>query len=73
MKKVIHVPSSSDVSLPPSPVKCIGQSGCLTSLGSEYEKIIIQVRESQHEYLTGRLNMSHIQRRVAGLCPLNAL
>lgn len=44
------------------------KSGCLTGLGPEYDEILIKVRESQPEYLTGRLN---IQRRVAGLCPLN--
>ncbi|XP_050221947.2 O-fucosyltransferase 37 [Mercurialis annua] len=48
------------------------RSGCLTGLGSEYDKIICQVRDSQSEYLTGRLNMSHTERRLAGLCPLNA-
>ncbi|CAL1389059.1 unnamed protein product [Linum trigynum] len=48
------------------------RSGCLTGLGREYDKIIDQMRESEPEYLTGRLNMSHIQRRQSGLCPLNA-
>ncbi|XP_037496434.1 O-fucosyltransferase 37 isoform X2 [Jatropha curcas] len=49
------------------------RSGCLTGLGQEFDKIIAEVREAQPEYLTGRLNMSHTQRRLAGLCPLNAL
>eukprot|EP00257_Ricinus_communis_P001146 XP_002511216.2 O-fucosyltransferase 37 [Ricinus communis] len=49
------------------------RSGCLTGLGAEYDRIISQVRNSQTEYLTGRLNMSHMERRLAGLCPLNAI
>lgn len=49
------------------------RTGCLTGLGPEYDYIITKVRESQPEYLTGRLNMSYTQRRLAGLCPLNAL
>ncbi|XP_065876362.1 O-fucosyltransferase 37 [Euphorbia lathyris] len=49
------------------------RSGCLTGLGHQYDKIIAQVRESQTEYLTGRLNMSYTERRLAGLCPLNAV
>uniref|UniRef100_A0A0A0LTT0 O-fucosyltransferase family protein n=1 Tax=Cucumis sativus TaxID=3659 RepID=A0A0A0LTT0_CUCSA len=49
------------------------RSGCPTGLGSDYDAIIAETRNSQPEYLTGRINMSHIQRRRAGLCPLNAL
>ncbi|KAL5750732.1 hypothetical protein ACOSP7_025335 [Xanthoceras sorbifolium] len=49
------------------------RTGCLTGLGPEYDETITKVRESQNEYLTGKLNMSHVQRRFAGLCPLNAL
>ncbi|XP_038685796.1 O-fucosyltransferase 37 [Tripterygium wilfordii] len=49
------------------------RTGCLTGLGPEYDKIITKTRESQPQYLTGRLNMTHAQRRLAGLCPLNAL
>lgn len=48
------------------------RTGCLTGLGLEYDETIAKIRESQPEYLTGKLNMSHIQRRLAGLCPLNA-
>ncbi|KAK9198209.1 hypothetical protein WN944_013393 [Citrus x changshan-huyou] len=48
------------------------RTGCLTGLGLEYDEIIAKIRESQPEYLTGKLNMSHIQRRLAGLCPLTA-
>ncbi|KAJ4821864.1 hypothetical protein Tsubulata_038437 [Turnera subulata] len=49
------------------------RSGCLTGLGPKYDKIIAKIRESQPQYLTGRLNMNHMERRLAGLCPLNAL
>nr|ADN33952.1 hypothetical protein [Cucumis melo subsp. melo] len=49
------------------------RSGCRTGLDSDYDAIIAKIRNSQPEYLTGRINMSHIQRRRAGLCPLNAL
>ncbi|XVF08736.1 hypothetical protein REPUB_Repub07fG0028800 [Reevesia pubescens] len=49
------------------------RTGCLTGLGSEYDKIITQIQKSQPQYLTGRLNMNYTQRRLSGLCPLNAL
>ncbi|CAK9170977.1 unnamed protein product, partial [Ilex paraguariensis] len=49
------------------------RSGCLTGLGPEYDDIINSDRESRPEFLTGRLNMSYAQRRLMGLCPLNAL
>lgn len=48
------------------------RTGCLTGLGPQYDHIIAKLRESQPEYLTGRLNMTYTQRRLAGLCPLNA-
>lgn len=49
------------------------RTGCLTGLGPEFDDVIEKTRRSQPEYLTGRLNMSYVQRRLAGLCPLNAL
>ncbi|EOY22430.1 O-fucosyltransferase family protein, putative [Theobroma cacao] len=49
------------------------RTGCLTGLGPEYDKIITQIRESQPRYLTARVNMNYTQRRLSGLCPLNAL
>ncbi|KAJ0048099.1 hypothetical protein Pint_15706 [Pistacia integerrima] len=49
------------------------RTGCLTGLGSEYDETIAKIRQSQPEYLTAKLNMTHVQRRLAGLCPLNAL
>ncbi|OMO71760.1 GDP-fucose protein O-fucosyltransferase [Corchorus olitorius] len=49
------------------------RTGCLTGLGPEYDKIVTQLQKSQPQYLTGRVNMSYTQRRLSGLCPLNAL
>ncbi|KAF8399909.1 hypothetical protein HHK36_015779 [Tetracentron sinense] len=49
------------------------RTGCLTGLGQEIDDIITKERETQPEFLTGRLNMSYDRRRLAGLCPLNAL
>ncbi|KAL9243403.1 hypothetical protein vseg_017296 [Gypsophila vaccaria] len=48
------------------------RTGCRTGLGSNYDQIIQQERNTKPEYLTGRINMSYPQRRLAGLCPLNA-
>ncbi|KAI3981683.1 hypothetical protein MKX01_020626 [Papaver californicum] len=48
------------------------RTGCRTGLGSKFDDIIIKERESRPEFLTGRLNVSATQRRLAGLCPLNA-
>ncbi|GMN56793.1 hypothetical protein TIFTF001_025901 [Ficus carica] len=49
------------------------RTGCRTGLGPEYDDVITKVRNSQPEFLTGSLNMTYAQRRLAGLCPLNAL
>ncbi|XVF49661.1 hypothetical protein PTKIN_Ptkin04bG0030800 [Pterospermum kingtungense] len=49
------------------------RTGCLTGLGPKYDQIITQTQRSHPQYLTGRLNMSYTQRRLSGLCPLNAL
>ncbi|XP_030492929.2 O-fucosyltransferase 37 [Cannabis sativa] len=48
------------------------RTGCQTGLGPEFDRVIAKVRESEPEFLTGSLNMSHTQRKLAGLCPLNA-
>ena len=58
--------------LSPARKECMRQT--LMSHWFRYDEIIIKVRESQREYLTAPVPvMSHIQRRVSGLCPLNAL
>ncbi|KZV46494.1 hypothetical protein F511_10599 [Dorcoceras hygrometricum] len=48
------------------------RTGCLTGLGTEYDKIIAMDRESNPDFLTDKLNMTDSERRFAGLCPLNA-
>ncbi|ESQ31569.1 hypothetical protein EUTSA_v10005492mg [Eutrema salsugineum] len=48
------------------------RTGCLTGLGSEFDRIIAETRMAQPRYLTGRLNMTYTERRLAGFCPLNA-
>ncbi|XP_010550723.1 PREDICTED: uncharacterized protein At1g04910 isoform X2 [Tarenaya hassleriana] len=48
------------------------RTGCLTGLGSEHDQIIAENRVAQPQFLTGRLNMSYSERRLAGFCPLNA-
>ncbi|KAE8672294.1 hypothetical protein F3Y22_tig00111847pilonHSYRG00139 [Hibiscus syriacus] len=49
------------------------RTGCLTGLGSEFDKIVTQIQKPQPQYLTGRFNMSYSQRHLSGLCPINAL
>ncbi|OVA17549.1 GDP-fucose protein O-fucosyltransferase [Macleaya cordata] len=49
------------------------RTGCRTGLGPSFDDIIAKERDSRPEFLTGRLNMSENHRRLAGLCPLNAL
>ncbi|PPD76687.1 hypothetical protein GOBAR_DD26391 [Gossypium barbadense] len=48
------------------------RTGCRTGLGPEYDQIITQIQKTQPQYLTGRVSMSYSQRRLSGLCPLNA-
>ncbi|XP_031092408.1 O-fucosyltransferase 37 [Ipomoea triloba] len=48
------------------------RSGCPAGLGAGYDRIISKERESHPEFLTGKLNITNAQRRLAGLCPLNA-
>lgn len=49
------------------------RTGCHTGLGPKYDNIIARDRESHPDFLTDKLNMSNAARRLAGLCPLNAL
>ncbi|KAJ8449599.1 hypothetical protein Cgig2_005621 [Carnegiea gigantea] len=48
------------------------RTGCRTGLGPEYDRRVLEERATRSEYLTGRVNMSYPERRLAGLCPLNA-
>lgn len=49
------------------------RTGCLPGLTPEYDEIINNERKLRPELLTGRSNMTYHQRKLAGLCPLNAL
>eukprot|EP00253_Pinus_taeda_P018353 PITA_18353 len=49
------------------------RTGCLPGLGSEYDQIIQQERRSHPALLTSRSNMTYTDRKLAGLCPLNAM
>ncbi|WCJ18989.1 O-fucosyltransferase family protein [Euphorbia peplus] len=49
------------------------RTGCLPGLTSEYDEMIDIERKRRPELLTGRSNMTYHERKLAGLCPLNAL
>ncbi|KAG0465008.1 hypothetical protein HPP92_019172 [Vanilla planifolia] len=49
------------------------RTGCLPGLSNEYDGIISKERKLRPELLTARSNMSFEERKLAGLCPLNAL
>ena len=49
------------------------RTGCLPSLSPEYDDIIHNERKLRPELLTSRSNISYHDRKLAGLCPLNAL
>ncbi|KAI3764802.1 hypothetical protein L2E82_14818 [Cichorium intybus] len=49
------------------------RTGCLPGLSPEYDEIIYKERKSRPELLTSRSNMTYHDRKLAGLCPLNAL
>eukprot|EP00253_Pinus_taeda_P015465 PITA_15465 len=49
------------------------RTGCHPSLGPEYDQIIQQERRSHPALLTSRSNMTYTERKLAGLCPLNAM
>lgn len=48
------------------------RTGCLPGLSSKYDVIIHQERKNRPDLLTARSNMSYHERKLAGLCPLNA-
>uniref|UniRef100_A0A7N0TXJ9 O-fucosyltransferase family protein n=1 Tax=Kalanchoe fedtschenkoi TaxID=63787 RepID=A0A7N0TXJ9_KALFE len=48
------------------------RTGCLPGLSHEYDEIVNKEREARPELLTGRSNMTYDERKLAGLCPLNA-
>ncbi|XP_022866982.1 O-fucosyltransferase 20-like [Olea europaea var. sylvestris] len=49
------------------------RTGCLPGLTPKYDKIINDERRRRPELLTSRSNMTYHERKLAGLCPLNAL
>ncbi|XVE76674.1 hypothetical protein DITRI_Ditri13aG0000600 [Diplodiscus trichospermus] len=48
------------------------RTGCLPGLSKEYDEIIHNERRMHPELLTARSNMTYHERKLAGLCPLNA-
>ncbi|XP_073099385.1 O-fucosyltransferase 20-like [Elaeis guineensis] len=48
------------------------RTGCLPGLSPEHDEIIQEERKRRPELLTARSNMTYHQRKLAGLCPLNA-
>ncbi|KAK2386375.1 O-fucosyltransferase family protein [Trifolium repens] len=49
------------------------RTGCLPGLSSEFDEIINNERIQRPELLTARSNMTYHQRKMGGLCPLNAI
>ncbi|XP_062174696.1 O-fucosyltransferase 20 [Alnus glutinosa] len=49
------------------------RTGCLPGLSNEYDEIVNNERKQRPELLTARSNMTYHDRKLAGLCPLNAL
>ncbi|XP_022896547.1 O-fucosyltransferase 20-like [Olea europaea var. sylvestris] len=49
------------------------RTGCLPGLSREYDAMINNERKSRPKLLTSRNNMTYHDRKLAGLCPLNAL
>lgn len=49
------------------------RTGCLPGLSHEYDEMVNNERKRRPELLTARSNMTYHERKLAGLCPLNAL
>ncbi|KAK4791953.1 hypothetical protein SAY86_022388 [Trapa natans] len=49
------------------------RTGCLPGLSRKYDRLINLEREKHPELLTARSSMSYHDRKLAGLCPLNAM
>ncbi|GLJ22644.1 hypothetical protein SUGI_0426450 [Cryptomeria japonica] len=49
------------------------RSGCLPGLAPHYDRIVQQERKTHPHLLTARSTMTYQQRKLAGLCPLNAM
>eukprot|EP00250_Pteridium_aquilinum_P023931 c2796_g1_i2 orf=495-2288(-) len=48
------------------------RTGCLPGLGPKFDDEVRQARIENPHLLTGRSNMTYTDRKLAGLCPLNA-
>ncbi|CAH9085511.1 unnamed protein product [Cuscuta epithymum] len=48
------------------------RTGCLPGLSQHYDEMINNERDLRPELLTSKSNMSYHERKLAGLCPLNA-
>ncbi|XP_061363861.1 O-fucosyltransferase 20-like [Gastrolobium bilobum] len=49
------------------------RTGCLPGLSPEFDEIVNNERIQRPELLTARSNMTYHERKMAGLCPLNAM
>ncbi|KAL8500725.1 hypothetical protein ACS0TY_020345 [Phlomoides rotata] len=49
------------------------RTGCLPGLSHNYDEMISNERKTHPKLLTSRSNMTYHQRKLAGLCPLNAV
>ncbi|ERN11641.1 uncharacterized protein At1g04910 isoform X1 [Amborella trichopoda] len=49
------------------------RTGCSPGLSHEHDKMINRERRARPELLTARSNMTYHERKLAGLCPLNAM
>ncbi|KAG9154832.1 hypothetical protein Leryth_019554 [Lithospermum erythrorhizon] len=49
------------------------RTGCLPGLSPEFDEMIINERKQRPELLTSRSNRTFHERKLAGLCPLNAM
>ncbi|XP_061356889.1 O-fucosyltransferase 20 isoform X2 [Gastrolobium bilobum] len=49
------------------------RTGCLPGLTPEYDEIVNSERIQRPELLTARSSMTYHERKMAGLCPLNAM
>ncbi|KAL6975001.1 O-fucosyltransferase 20 [Sarracenia purpurea var. burkii] len=49
------------------------RTGCLPGLNHEYDELIRKERKLRPDLLTSKSNMTSHDRKLAGLCPLNAL
>lgn len=49
------------------------RTGCLPGLSHDFDQIISEERKSKPNLLTARSNMTYHERKLAGLCPLNAM